>query len=145
MSVAESTYLEHCKVLPEWVSKRVVTIASRKRDSAEIRDSTIGRKFLKDSPSLPLERYIRELEYLGTVVLQGELKEYPELANHVPEPFISALVHSSTGTNLSPLEQAVIIIIDEDSSSATHTDFLSDIVAFLHLKWESIGMMLDRW
>ena len=115
MNELESAYLEQCRIIPEWISKRVVHIVNQKRDIAELRISPIYKKLLKNTPKQPLEGHLRELGYLGTIMLQVELKAHPELAGLVPDQFASALLNTSDGANLLPLEQASIIIIDEDS------------------------------
>lgn len=78
-------------------------------------------------------------------MLQVELKEHPELACLVPEQFSSALLLSPDGSNLLPLEQASIIIIEEDSRSTIPQDYLDNPIPFLNLKWESLGRLLRGW
>lgn len=145
MKELASAYLEQCRIIPEWIAKRVAQIANQKRNIAESRISPIYKKILKDTPKQPLEGYLRELEQLGTIMLQVELKEHPELAHLVPEQFASALLHSCDGSNLLPLEQASIIIIDEDSRYTIPQDYLDNPIPFLNLKWESLGHLLRGW
>ncbi len=145
MKTQESAYLEQSRMIPEWITKRVVQIANQKRDIAELRISPLYRELLKDTPKQPLEGHLREIEYLGTIMLQVELKEHPELARLVPEQFASALLLSPDGSNLLPLEQASIIIIEEDSRYTIPQDYLDNPMPFLNLKWESLGRLLRGW
>lgn len=145
MKTNESAYLEQSRIIPEWITKRVVQIANQKRDIAELRVSPTYKALLKDTHKQPLKGYLREIEYLGTIMLQVELKEHPELARLVPEQFSSALLHSSDGSNLLPLEQACIIIIEEDSRYIIPQDYLDNPMPFLNLKWESLGHLLRGW
>ena len=145
METLESPYLEQCRNIPDWIAKRVIHIVNQKRDIAELRISPIYKKLLINTPKQPIESHLQELGYLGTIMLQVELNEHPELARLVPDQFASALLHTSDSSNLLPLEQASIIIIDEDSRYIMPLDYLDNPIPFLNLKWESLGRLLRGW
>jgi len=64
MKTNEFAYLDQSRIIPEWITKRVVQIANQKRDISELRTSPLYRELLKDTPKQPLEGYLREIEYL---------------------------------------------------------------------------------
>ena len=116
------------KSLPAWVKSKLAKIVKLE---------------MKYHPDWTIEKAIQELVYTGFLELGAELKGYPDLAMSVPEGFRQLFKHNSVSA-INDIETAAIILIQFDSKrclKALNVD--NDLLEFLHLKWETLGLLLE--
>lgn len=111
------------QMLPVWMSEKVARIVRR-----EQKEQTFSSTLF-------------QVEYQSAICLQTELQVDPSLAKAVSEDFRIALC-AGTGSNLTPLERASIVILEEDAVSALPDKFEAIMSEFLKLKWEALASLL---
>jgi hypothetical protein len=142
--LSSTQYLDLCQVVPSWIMKKVLALATDKNDIYEMRSSG-SFHFLKGEPRRKMKESLYELELTSTILLQEDLHSSPELASLVPVEFIVALEATGTGVSLAPRERAAIVIIQHDADEILTPDILaSSYREFLHLKWESLERLLTE-
>lgn len=118
-------YIEHCQNVPKWMIKKVANIARNLRDQSNVQNA------------------YNQLIYNATLILKLELQIFPDLSLLVPREFLEALV-AGTGSNLSNLECAAIIILQYEAENTTPINFKEHLKEYLQLKWESLNSLLER-
>lgn len=142
--LSSTQYLDLCHVVPPWIMKRVLTLATDKNDVFEMRSSGFFN-FLKGEPRRRMRESLAELELASTILLQEDLRSNPDLASFVPVEFTVALNATATGNSLAPRERAAIVIIQHDADEILTPYILtSSYREFLHLKWESLAWLLTE-
>lgn len=142
--LSSTRYLNHCQVVPPWMMKRVLALATDKNDVHEMRSSG-SFHFLKGEPRRRIKESLAELELTSTILLQEDLHSSPELASLVPVEFTKALRATGTGISLAPRERAAIVIIQHDADEILTLDILASFYCeFLNLKWVSLAWLLTE-
>ena len=118
-------YIEHCQNVPKWMIKKVATIARNFRDESNVQNA------------------YHQLVFEAAILLQGELKTFPDFSSIVPIEFLKAL-KAGTGSNLSNLECMAIIINKYDTEESPPINVEENVKEYLHLKWESLNSLLER-
>jgi hypothetical protein len=95
----------------------------------------------REQRELPFSETLHQMEYRSAICLQSELQVDPRLAEAVSEDFRVALC-AGTGSNLTPLERASIVILEEDAVSALPDNFEAFMSEFLRLKWRALAYLL---
>lgn len=111
------------QMLPSWMSEKVARLVRREQRELTFSDTLF------------------QMEYRSAICLQSELQVDPKLAEAVSEDFRIALC-AGTGSNLSPLERASIVILEEDAVSAIPDTFEAFMADFLKLKWRALASLL---
>lgn len=109
--------------LPVWMSEKVARLVRRERRELSLSDT------------------LYQMEYQVAICLQSELQLDPSLAEVISEDFRVALC-AGTGSNLTPLERASIVILEEDAVSALPDKFEDIMSEFQKLKWEALASLL---
>lgn len=109
--------------LPLWMSEKVARLVRR------------------EQKELSFSETLYQMEYRSAICLQSELQVDPRLAEAVSEDFRIALC-AGTGSNLTPLERASIVILEEDAVSALPDTFEAFMLEFLRLKWRALASLL---
>ncbi|HWR10646.1 MAG TPA: hypothetical protein VN445_02390 [Rectinemataceae bacterium] len=123
----DTTYLDHVRIVPEWMTRKVGRLA---------------RDWKKSQGLDTIAEAIGTLENCTVNVLKGEHTVLPALGNHVPADFRKALI-AGTGNNLAPLERAAIVIVDHDAGVSTPGNLDDCFSEFLNLKWISLDSLLE--
>lgn len=83
------------------------------------------------------------LENEALTVLEGELIAFPKLNELAPEDFLKRLRLGYR--TLSDYERGVLILLNEDAKQCLPGITINaDMHAFIYLKWEALGELLER-
>lgn len=111
------------KLLPLWMSEKVARLVRKEQGKLSFTDT------------------LYQMEYRAAICLQSELQLDPSLSESVSEDFRKALC-AGTGSNLTPLERASIVILEEDTASALPDNIEDFMSEFLKLKWMALTSLL---
>jgi|GEM_PF-6296357 hypothetical protein len=125
--------LQDQNLIPKWIIKKC---------------SRIVTEFISDNPSATKRTALEELVFRSVSIRRGELLLFPSLARFVPSE-LAKLISEGISSPLSPLEKALLIILEEDSINAVvafsdgNKPFSAQIVEeYTRLKWEALGGLI---
>lgn len=125
------------KQAPAWLRERVVKIA---REYEADTNPTLGQK-APPPQKKNLAEIILQLEFKAVTVLKGELIALPSLLELVNKDFLHALGMTASGSTLSPMERAAVVVLEHDARLMTAK--IHDLDELLTLKWLTLAEMLE--